>query len=434
MGLTRRSTAALSAALIAASSLAAISPAQASSPGWPHGLTDPFARQALVADQVGQAGQLNGVYCPSATDCWAVGDQNEASGATLNQVLHWTGKKWFKVTVPEPAGTGKEDGNQLDAVRCPSATSCWAVGEYQKGNNGKLDQILHWTGKKWFVVSAPTPGGTLTGDVNELNDVACTSAASCWAVGDYGTDDSTTFGETLKNQALFWNGKGWKLMPTPNPAGAKKNHAQSISSIRCAGPDDCWGGGAYGVLGKKLIVFNQMLHWNGKKWTQVIVANPAGKAKGSFSEILGLSCTSAKSCLAVGVAERLGLGGRALNVILSWNGAKWVKIKAPNPDGSGQGSINDLAGVTCAAPRDCWAVGSFGEGPTHNQALHWTGTAWKQASTPNPGGNGKNDSSDLFAVRCASSTDCWAVGDAEHNNGPDQDEILHWNGVKWVAD
>src|SRR5262249_32767430 len=157
--------------------------------------------------------------------------------------------------------------------------------------------------KKWFSVSAPTPGGTLPGDVNQLDDVACTSAASCWAVGDYGTDDSTIFGQILFNQALRWNGKTWRQVKTPNPAGGKKNHGQAILSVRCTSPDACWAVGTYGVLGKKFILRNEVLRWNGKTWKQITVVNPAGTTKkGSFNELLGLSCTSAKNCLTVGVA------------------------------------------------------------------------------------------------------------------------------------
>lgn len=445
--MARRLAAVLGAALITTGFLAATGPAHAASPassassaslakpGWPHGLSSPLLRPAGVPRG---AGELNGVFCTSATDCWAVGYRVGASGARLNQVLHWTGKKWFSVSVPEPAGTGKDDFNELDAVRCTSASNCWAVGDSEKGNGAKLDQILHWTGKKWFAVSAPTPAGTLRGDVNELFDVACTSASSCWAGGDYGTDDSTTFGEIVKNQALRWNGKTWSVVPTPNPAGAKKNHGQAISSIRCASPDDCWAAGAYGVLGNKLMILDEMLHWTGKAWTQVVVPSPAGKTKGSFSEIFGLSCTSARNCLAVGTAEKFGPMGKAVNVVLVWDGTKWRLTHVPNPDGTAPGSLNSLGSVTCAAASDCWAVGSFGGAAVtspamRNQALHLTGTKWKIVSTPDPAGTKKNDSNRLNAIRCAGPGNCWAVGFSDQPNKPDVDEVLHWNGAKWLA-
>jgi hypothetical protein len=52
--------------------------------------------------------------------------------ATKNQVLHWTASgRWRRVTVPEPGGTAPGDNNNLNAVRCASATDCWAVGDVQ---------------------------------------------------------------------------------------------------------------------------------------------------------------------------------------------------------------------------------------------------------------------------------------------------------------
>ncbi len=41
------------------------------------------------------AGQLEGVFCTAAANCWAVGSR-DSNQATLNQILHWTGKKWFR--------------------------------------------------------------------------------------------------------------------------------------------------------------------------------------------------------------------------------------------------------------------------------------------------------------------------------------------------
>jgi hypothetical protein len=435
-----RAASALGAVLIAIAALGAAGAAQAASPasasgpassGWPRGLGDPFARPAKAA---GISGQLDSVFCTSTANCWAVGSYS-AKLATLNQVLHRTGKKWIKVAVPEPGGTGKEDVSELDAVRCTSALNCWAVGFYDKGG-AELNEILHWTGKKWFAVSVPTPAGTLAGDENVLLDVACTSAVSCWAVGDYGTDDSATLGEIVKNQALFWNGKSWSVVATPNPAGVKKNHGNGLSGIRCTAPTDCWAAGTDGVLGKKFILSNEILHWTGKKWAQVTVPNVLGiKVKGTLNELIGVSCTSAKSCVAVGSALRLGTNGRELNAILRWNGAKWLKEQVPNPDGTDPGSVSGLLGVTCASASDCWAVGSFGGmgiGSGRNQALHWNGKKWKVVSTPNPAGTAKMDTNTLNGARCTSPANCWAVGDTSHDNGPHQNEILHWNGTKWT--
>ena len=110
---SRPVVAAAGIALIMASALGAGGPALAARStgpglGWPRGLPDPFAVPGAAL--AGRSGELNGVFCTSADNCWAVGDYTTKT-ARLNQVLHWTGKKWFKVAVPEPAGTAKGDND-----------------------------------------------------------------------------------------------------------------------------------------------------------------------------------------------------------------------------------------------------------------------------------------------------------------------------------
>jgi hypothetical protein len=97
--------------------------------------------------------ELLGVSCTADTNCWAVGASQEQPGGslTLNEVLHWTGHKWFLVPVPEPGGTAAGSANYLFADRCVSATNCWAVGDTLKFGEPFINQILHWTGKKWFL-------------------------------------------------------------------------------------------------------------------------------------------------------------------------------------------------------------------------------------------------------------------------------------------
>lgn len=79
--------------------------------------------------------------------------------------------------MPSPGGTVSGHFSLLEGVRCTSAGNCWAVGEYYRGD-ADLNQALYWNGKKWFLIPAPTPGGTLSGDQNELFDVVCPSNGS----------------------------------------------------------------------------------------------------------------------------------------------------------------------------------------------------------------------------------------------------------------
>src|SRR5438067_678522 len=121
----------------------------------------------------GTFAKLSGVFCTSVTNCWAVGSFENAAGATLNQILHWNGTKWSRVTaVPSPGGTAQGNFSALAAVRCRTASDCWTVGAYSRGA-AMLNQALHWNGSKWAMVPVANPAGTAANSQNALGDVVC---------------------------------------------------------------------------------------------------------------------------------------------------------------------------------------------------------------------------------------------------------------------
>jgi hypothetical protein len=389
--------------------------------------------------------KLTGVSCPSATDCWAVGDRDAASGARLNQVLHWTGKKWFSVAVPSQGGT-KAGESELKAVRCLSASDCWAVGDSESAgqNSPELNQVLHWNGKAWRLVTVPDPAALLTqvaGQAsapflfNRLSDIACRSPRNCWAVGDFGVSPSGGGPAIELTEVLRWNGTKWSVVFTPNPAGTAGGDENSLSSVRCPSPSVCWAVGVSSQVTDRVIVSrNVVLHLSGGKWAAVSVPDPAGTASEDFNQLTSLACTSAANCTAVGGYGTFSV--TSLNQVLRWNGKKWGQVAAPNPDGTGTDKENFLQGISCDRPTDCWAVGSLSglHEPALNEALHWNGTAWTHVSTPQPGGRSAGAFSALQAVSCASSASCFAVGSAAPNGQGIVNQILRWTGRKWVVD
>jgi hypothetical protein len=265
----------------------------------------------------------------------------------------------------------------------------------------------------------------LKGDLNELVDVACVTADDCWAEGGYGHDGSSTDSEALLNFIMHWNGKAWSQVATPNPGGSGLTHVNLILSLRCASPANCWAVGGYGRFGSVIRLVNEVLHWNGKKWSKISVFSPA-KGMEFWSYLESLSCTSARNCWASGLTTT----HKALvNETMHWNGAKWRKVATPSPMGSG---FTQLDSISCGSPSDCWAVGSIDPGATLNQALHWNGHKWFTASLPQPGGTASGDTSELLGLRCTSASNCWAVGEDNKSGAMDQAQILRLSGGKWV--
>ncbi len=368
---------------------------------------------------------LAGIYCTSTANCWAVGYQESKKGAELNQIQHWNGKKWAQVSAPSPGGFAPDRVSQLNSVRCVFAADCWAVGFEYNGTGGDVTQALHWDGSSWKVTKTPDPAGTVPGSFSELIDVACTSAASCWAVGQYGTIGGS---EQTNNLAVHWNGKKWYRIPTPNPAGTSSGDQNSLESVRCTSVSNCW---AVGGTSEGIIFFNEALRWNGHKWSTADVPQPGGIGIDSESALEGLACTSASNCWAVGLYASSGL----LNQALHWNGASWALVKMPNPDGTGTNAFNLANAVNCSAASNCWAVGYYGNAaastPVLNEMLHWKGTKWATVKVAQPGGSATGDHSSLASIRCVSAKDCWAAGAAKAVNKPDHDQLLHWNSTKW---
>jgi hypothetical protein len=384
------------------------------------------------APESGNSTGLNGVYCASATNCWAVG-YVERSGAFLNQALRWNGHHWSRAAAPDPGGTAIGDTSELFGVRCTESVNCWAVGFYER-HGVQLDEALHWNGKKWSLVATPTPAGTLNGDFSELLDVACTSPGSCWADGEYGSDRANS--EVIENQALHWNGRTWSLVTTPDPGDAAPSDGVSaLSAIRCNSARNCWAIGSFGTIAAGGALFNEALHWNGHKWSQVGVPDPGGDTSDSFNALQGLSCTSAANCWATGSEGNSGSSPVTLNQALHWNGHKWSAASTPQPDGTLTNFSNVLTNVNCSAPDNCWAVGYIGNvdfnAPVLNEVLHWDGMHWSVASVPSPGGLDADDHSFLYGIRCTSPTNCWAVGQAQPFGADDQSQLIRWNGVSW---
>jgi hypothetical protein len=119
--------------------------------------------------------------------------------------------------------------------------------------------------------------------------------------------------------------------------------------------------------------------WNGSAWTIAdAVPRPAGSVA---SYLLGVSCISARNCVAVGSASfphRNGSswgGTRDLTLVERWNGAAWSIAKSPSPSPS-----SGLSQVACTATSNCTAVGGYGglDNPRtpHTLIERWNGSVW----------------------------------------------------------
>ncbi len=247
---------------------------------------------SIVGPPTGSSGYLSSISCIGPSDCWAAGTTSVPGGGTRTLVLHWDGVDWSVVPSPNFDGV---DYDTLSGISCPSANECWAVGEaqldlfplmlrwngsawtlYPLSNfdsplrlNGvtcvsssdcwaagsyrgfKVDQplYLHWNGSSWLQVpsASPFPNSEV------VSGIACTSPSDCWSVGGIlGPEEAF---------AQHWNGVEWPEIPVANPSSS----FNTFQSVACVAANDCWAVGYTDV--EQLIE-----HWNGTSWNVVPLA------------------------------------------------------------------------------------------------------------------------------------------------------------------
>jgi len=351
------------------------------------------------------ASSADAVTCPAAGDCLAVGYYAVHSGATVDVTLaeRWNGHAWSAVPSANPRGAVD---SYLDGISCLSPSDCLAVGYYVRASNvGRaLTLAERWNGRAWSVVPSPSPRGAQS---SYLNGISCLSAADCLAVGTYDTSNS------VRTLAERWTGRTWSVVPSPSPAGAPQSVLNAVSCTRAS----CLAVGYQGSsTGNDLTLAER---WNGRAWSVVPSASPAG-AMGSF--LSGVSCVRAARCLAAG--NYTNSSGVIVTLAEAWNGSSWSVTATPPLRGD---PYAILSAVSCASGADCWAVGHQLNAPGSYLTLaeHWNGSAWSVVPSRDPAMG-----SYLWAVSCVPAS-CLATGD--FMNGARNFATLAeaWNGSSW---
>jgi hypothetical protein len=325
---------------------------------------------------------LNAIACPNATQCWAVGQVASAPGGnTLSEsrgplVKLETAGHWRTV-----AARGLEARKSaLEAIACPGASDCWAVGGTSGGGSAVIE---HWTGGSWQLTPSPVlPGG-------QLNDVSCASASACWATG--GTQSRAGTAADVLEQ---WNGSQWSLAGTL-PGGLQPREFSCPVAGHCL------------VLGLRNGVAAAAAYSRGS-WTAAPAPTPpavagSGAAPASAGSVPSLfGCASRTACLAA-------FPGRK-PLTDAWNGRAWTQVATALP-------AYPVA-LQCSGAGGCWLLGMSGK--SRPLAWRWQGTDWAPVTVRAPHHHGY-----LNALACGDK--CWVVGGtggSRENGAPDTTPLI----------
>jgi hypothetical protein len=281
-----------------------------------------------------QGSTLQGVSCSSATACTAVGNYRGSGGNYLTLAERWNGATWTIQPTPNPSGAPY---NSLQGVSCPSATACTAVGFYESSGGSYLTLAERWNGAAWTVqvtpnyavlvnnlnavsCSSPTaclavgrtdgageqplaerwndqgwtlerpPAGPSNATSGQLDGVSCTSAAACTAVGAY----TTSAGQFTLSE-LSTGSSTWTIQPTSNATGL--NYDQ-LSAVSCTSATACTAVGLYQNSSSTYLALAES--WDGAGWSVQPTPTSGG---GVSSQLNGVSCSSGLACTAVGLSQ-----------------------------------------------------------------------------------------------------------------------------------
>jgi hypothetical protein len=371
-----------------------------------------LATSAQLSSPTGLAvdGILISVSCTSAHACMAVGTYDTsgpgARGHTLAEA--WNGKTWTIIPTPNPRSSL---GNNLFGVSCGSAHACMAVGEHQIPHGG-VPLAEAWNGKTWTVKTTPKPDND-----SGLDSVSCSSANACIATGfAIQNNRNNWFSEA-------WNGKTWTIKAAPRPNGTTFS---SVDGVSCPSARVCVAAGDY-ELHNSSNSLTLAEAWNGRSWRIKPTPNPTHGVNGS--RLSGVSCSAANACMAVGgYNEPSNQGGLALAE--RWNGMTWAITTSRSQTNS---ASSTLEGVSCRSAHNCVAVGSYIMASSSldlTLAEMWNGQTWTIENTPTPDGA---TGTTLDSVSCGSAHACVAVGDYTTDpQAPGVPLSEVWNGQTWT--
>jgi hypothetical protein len=233
-------------------------------------------KNGVVAITKGKAGRfrpvagaslLTGISCASATVCEAIGNGPSPKGQDNNSgvaVAIAKGKPGSARTMPGTSATGLT----MWGVACTKDDTCYGTGSGLFGTNITLEAVVD-------PIRHGTPGSpSLVAGEYELDNIACTSDSSCWAVGVF-------FGSSEEGALVpvSSGGQGGVVIV---------EGTQWLYGISCPSTSFCMGSGNNGDSGEGVLFT-----------ISSGIASGATVVDGS-SNLDGMSCVSSADCEASG--------------------------------------------------------------------------------------------------------------------------------------
>jgi hypothetical protein len=280
--------------------------------------------------------RLGGVMDFAPNNVWTVGIVGIGLGTTNQVIEHFDGTKWSLAPGPKflPG-----DQPSLESITALSPSDMWAAGFILTNSGQSLFPLFeHYNGTSWKAFETGFNNATIFGvSADATNDV--------WAVGSVA--ENSTFIE-------HYNGSAWSVVPSPNP-GVGWNILFGVTALA---PNNVWAAGYFTDQVNSTRPTKTLIeHWDGKSWKIVPSPNVGPHSVYQSNELWGITAVSANDIWAFGAVFDADGSGQQSTLVMHWTGTAWTIVPSPNPV-NGVFRADILFGGTVIPTGDLWLVGN----------------------------------------------------------------------------
>jgi hypothetical protein len=349
------------------------------------------------------------IDCTSDGNCAAGGAYIDATGAQQAFVDSEVNGVWSSA---EEVGASMNVAGlaSIYSVSCPSTGNCTAAGGFTDALGRAHAFAVSQSNGVWGD-SVAIPDGTqlAKGDVITIQKLSCSSPGNCNGAGAIASDTNQTEQPmAFKEVDGVW-GAPFILpgLTVLNPSGIG-----IISTLSCPSANSCSVGGAVINLTNFEITGFLDDETSGVWGTIFLPSGIDAPAQGNISTVDAVSCYAPGDCTAGGTFTQETVVGEAY-VVNEVNGV-WGSVQDfPGVDQLNQAKSGNLTGLSCTAEGDCSGTGSYEDGSEQVQAFVDTETdgLWQSAMAV-PGMNPLNgDIGSLpVSISCSSPGNCTTGG------------------------
>ena len=330
---------------------------------------------------------MNAVSCVSASSCVSVGEDQSADTPVMSYTNDG-GRTW---TAAVPVGGDNAIANgfqvQLNAITCPSSTTCIAVGNDSADNGMVAVATLDSQTNVWsFAASSDLVTG-VNSNTGRLAGISCASSTRCVAVGqDRAGDGVDSEGFQILGNWIWTN---------EADITADTTHVGQLTAVHCQATGDCVAVGQ-DVSG----VVTTTSTDDGSTWT--VEAPIPSTASGPL--LAAVTCVSFTHCLAVGGATTTPSNDPMIATTSDDAGASWHDTQTVASSVPAYGALNN---ISCPSVTHCVAVGVQYDTDSYVAVSNNGGATWgKEEVLPTSASNYVN----FGLVSCPSTKLCVVAG------------------------